>query len=538
MVLEHSPSLRVRLNDIDYINVAPGALDNSSLNRVPVLRIYGDSSTGQKACVHVHNVYPYFYIEYCGDSVDATTGLSHTHPFRVLHMLMLIATVKRYISKLFHSLNQALTVSLQRKTNNHSAVFIRAIILVKGVHFYGFHASHSPFLKIYLADPSVVSRAAAILQTGTVMSTRFRVFESHISYPLQFMCDFNLYGCGWLELGEVWQREDRSLLFASADKESDAHFKPSPYFRQTHMQLEVDVAAHQILNRHGLSERNIHHELKIPALPPPSESLVASVRELWDDERRRRVSHGLAPSPEIPADPSERSRGKGGDWVQEAEFWDGIRMRLQREGKNAPTLAAAGDWERYVMTTFESIEALWEDIHKVWKPAPREPQAHSAGSSHETTAEVDEPNSFEPMTQLSIIPDIASDHDGIDVDEVMLATQAVKRFIADEQGRDHEADTPHVPLDTNAEEEVGETAADFNDLDGRPVTPHKQASSARASPFKTPSKRPLPTSRPGTPYRPLLPTTLGTPLKAANPFFSAFGHLTAYVTCHYTKLMR
>lgn len=58
--------LRVRLNQIDYTLIPPGDLDNSNLPRVPVLRIFGSSSTGQTACVHIHQVYPYLYIEYFG----------------------------------------------------------------------------------------------------------------------------------------------------------------------------------------------------------------------------------------------------------------------------------------------------------------------------------------------------------------------------------------------------------------------------------------------------------------------------------------
>jgi DNA polymerase zeta len=60
------PTLRVRINQIDYTLVPPGPLDNSALPRVPIIRIYGASSKGMKACVHVHQVYPYFFVEYNG----------------------------------------------------------------------------------------------------------------------------------------------------------------------------------------------------------------------------------------------------------------------------------------------------------------------------------------------------------------------------------------------------------------------------------------------------------------------------------------
>ena len=71
------PNIRVRINQIDYVLQPAGALDNSNvLPRVPVIRIYGTSSIGRKACVHVHQVYPYFFLEYAG-KMDPEHGAYH-----------------------------------------------------------------------------------------------------------------------------------------------------------------------------------------------------------------------------------------------------------------------------------------------------------------------------------------------------------------------------------------------------------------------------------------------------------------------------
>ncbi len=243
--------------------------------------------------------------------------------------------------------------------------FIRAVLLVKGIHFYGFHSSYSPFLKIYVADPSLFSRTVTLLQSGSVMSTRFRVFESHLTYIPQFLADFGLYGCGWLDLDFTLKRgvdEDEEIGFTS--------LPTSPHFRQSRMPLEVDAQAYHILNRHKLTARNYHHELKIPAPAMPNEPFVLSVRELWEDERKRRVARGLPPSPELPIDPSESSRGHGADWVSEARWWDAIRKRIEQERRDMKMDEPLGAWTRYIMSAFESVEALWEDEFKVWKPEP------------------------------------------------------------------------------------------------------------------------------------------------------------------------
>lgn len=58
--------LRVRINQIDYSLQPSDVLDNTVLPRVPIIRIYGESSVGKKTCVHIHQVYPYFFVEYTG----------------------------------------------------------------------------------------------------------------------------------------------------------------------------------------------------------------------------------------------------------------------------------------------------------------------------------------------------------------------------------------------------------------------------------------------------------------------------------------
>ena len=63
---QRTPALEVLLTQIDYSLNAPDVLDNTTLPKVPVLRVYGSSSLGQKCCLHIHQVYPYFFVEYTG----------------------------------------------------------------------------------------------------------------------------------------------------------------------------------------------------------------------------------------------------------------------------------------------------------------------------------------------------------------------------------------------------------------------------------------------------------------------------------------
>lgn len=330
-------------------------------------------------------------------------------------------------------MNHAISLSLKRNPNSRNSQFVRAIILVKGVHFYGFHASYSPFLKIHIADPALVNRAVTLMRSGSVMKTRFRVFESHLSFVLQFLSDFGLYGCGWIDLAELWARGQDEAQDSSEGSSPPFKSRPSPYYRQTRMPLELDVAAHQILNRHRLSARTANSKLTIPAPPLPEEPVVLSVRELWEDERRRRVQRGLSPSPPMPKDPSERSRGPGGGWSAEARLWDEFRKRIERERQMDPAPIEEQGWERWVMTTFESLEALWEDQWRVWRPRPRDAQQQET-QVNDSAAEMEE-NPYEaPATGLSSQPERGRAADvGLEVDEDMLSSQELSLLVEREE---------------------------------------------------------------------------------------------------------
>jgi DNA polymerase zeta len=322
------------------------------------------------------------------------------------------STVRRYIARLTDSLNYAIAISLKRDPQSSKSRFVRAVILVKGIHFYGFCSGYSPFLKIYIADPALMNRAVAIMQSGSVMGTPLRTFENHLSYILQFLCDFGLYGCGWMQLEDVWQRGlDEDVNHPTPIPP----FKPSVYFRQSRMALEFDTIAPLIMNRHNISPRHLHHRLTIPQPPSSSEPLVLGVRELWDDERRRRIAAGLPPSPDFPQDPSANSRGKGGGWVAEARWWDHLRQRIEKD-RNIMADTSDSGWERWIMTTFESVEGLWEDEYRVWKPnrkaQEQNPYADSNGSS---------PQDVKPTSQSSV-----------EVDTELLFSQELS--VLEEQG--------------------------------------------------------------------------------------------------------
>ncbi|KAI8913176.1 hypothetical protein BC831DRAFT_517231, partial [Entophlyctis helioformis] len=198
------PFVSLRIVSLDYYMAVPhpsldgqssgsgsttGSSGSSSTSdartaKVPVIRIFGSSPAGQKICLHLHQIYPYLYIPYRGPAEPQEDK-------------------ERYIVRLGLSINQALHFALNangksRYPPNHA--FVAAIVLVKGIAYYGFHAGYSLFLKISLFDPGLITRLATLLQSGAVLGSVFDVLEAHIPYLLQFLVDYNLHGMDYLHL--------------------------------------------------------------------------------------------------------------------------------------------------------------------------------------------------------------------------------------------------------------------------------------------------------------------------------------------------
>uniref|UniRef100_A0A0B7JWS1 DNA polymerase n=1 Tax=Bionectria ochroleuca TaxID=29856 RepID=A0A0B7JWS1_BIOOC len=201
---------RVRLNCIDHYQATPTRYDPQLRNdvrpfniskqpKVPVIRVFGSTETGQKVCAHIHGAFPYLYIEYDGHLAQDSVGA--------------------YIYRLHLAIDQALAVSYRRNQFDNNARYVARITLVKGVPFYGFHVGYKFYLKIYMFNPVVMTRLTDLLQQGAIMKRQFQPYEAHLQYLLQFMTDYNLYGCEFIDASNTKFRApvpDPKLVFSMA----------------------------------------------------------------------------------------------------------------------------------------------------------------------------------------------------------------------------------------------------------------------------------------------------------------------------------
>ncbi|OQS06869.1 hypothetical protein THRCLA_01100 [Thraustotheca clavata] len=224
---------------------------------VPVLRVYGATPEGLKCCLHVHGVFPYFYMRCEGDPTFDDAN----------QLVQLLSTIAKDIENALRSAQENKRANLPPS--------IAKLVIVKGIPFYGYHAQEMFFIKVFYYDPSKCSRLVQIVESGLVANRIFQPFEAHIPYLLQMFVDYHIEGMNYINI--------RDFKFRSQFDPSQTDW---PY-RQSNCAIESDVSCKSILNCINTAKDGCY----VPAL-----------NSLWEEEKQRRKNQGLTATPEV--DPS------------------------------------------------------------------------------------------------------------------------------------------------------------------------------------------------------------------------------------------
>ncbi|WFD34379.1 DNA-directed DNA polymerase [Malassezia cuniculi] len=272
--------MRVVVAHVEY-----GLYRGDDGKHTPIFHVHGATPEGTRCCVHVHGVYPYFYIDYTGKLEPEA------------------------VRQATESLRSRLDGAIGRR-------IVVAIHLCKGTPFYGFHERHSYYLKVSYSDPYIRTRLAGALESGTTGRV-VQPYEMHIPYELQLMSDFGIAGCAEMDIENISFRRP-------CPKGHVENNRP----RLSTAPLEVDVDASHILNRKRAGT---------------SDLLVPSLRILWEQDAARRRKLGVEPA----ATPQREQRARAFPWLAEqryAEKLANLRSEAVQPLGDIPTLDRWVPW--------------------------------------------------------------------------------------------------------------------------------------------------------------------------------------------------
>ncbi|ODV60720.1 DNA-directed DNA polymerase, partial [Ascoidea rubescens DSM 1968] len=246
-------------------------------NVVPVIRIFGSLKTGHTVLVHIHGVYPYFFLDFKNILVRENV-LKKKYSDK--------ENSDKYIddSKYDFTRNNYFKYNSTKQRKNFK--YIADVSVVKSTPFYGYNIGYKLFYKVSLLSPVYHSKLVNIINENTITSPllkNIKIYESHIPYILQFLTDFNLFGCSWLNI-------DKNLIFlrnpifnikiSPSDNEKDKpenqnqnqNNNANEIINQNNSNvllnikrigrtfLEIDIPCQSISNRSKLKKRDLHHD--------------------------------------------------------------------------------------------------------------------------------------------------------------------------------------------------------------------------------------------------------------------------------------
>lgn len=287
-----------------------------------MIRVFGPSDQGLNCVAHIHGVFPYFFVECKSHQINESE------------------------KNLEDLINNAMAHLFGRNPGDPSSIFVAKIETCKGVPFYGYNVGWQLFHKVSLLNPSFVTKCADLLVSGKAAGYPIQTFESHIPYILAFLADYNLSGCGWMQIGEYKTR------------------KPEKKDGQVPRSIEIDVNCLDILDRNSLYEENVHQTMD---LQRSATVKIGRLREIRTKDNERRAAIGAKEYEKI----ETPFNGQEAEWEMTADYLPKLEQRIaQSTSLFVGTLSKEAFVERN-LNEYPDIPTAFELVGPITSPTSK-----------------------------------------------------------------------------------------------------------------------------------------------------------------------
>jgi len=156
IVMEEESCLSMHVVSLDYYMLRHHKsydFIQSSEDKVPIIRVYGSTPTGQRCVAHIHGIYPYLYFRPSNiNDLTFDTRLqvdSYLLPFH-----------KRLEEEIFKRISKPVEINGKDRKHRH----IHRLEVVYKKLLYGYWPDPKFFIKVYLRSPWDVNTIVSILE--------------------------------------------------------------------------------------------------------------------------------------------------------------------------------------------------------------------------------------------------------------------------------------------------------------------------------------------------------------------------------------
>jgi DNA polymerase elongation subunit (family B) len=197
------PFVSVNVVSIDYV-MAYSRKSNSYLKMEgdemrPVVRVFGSTPHGQRACVHIHGFLPSFYFR--PRLIKEQQQYFKTQEQVETYLDRMREKIEKFLNDEERRKRYADNTKEQKEYRNKK--FIAAIETYTSRTIYGYHNEEYVFVKLTVYNPASIRSICTLLETGGLaIGVVMQPYESHITYVNKFLVDYNIKPMGWLHLGD------------------------------------------------------------------------------------------------------------------------------------------------------------------------------------------------------------------------------------------------------------------------------------------------------------------------------------------------
>ncbi|WKX99192.1 hypothetical protein Q1695_014235 [Nippostrongylus brasiliensis] len=263
------PVFKIRNVLCEYTMGLPSAVNRAlyadSKHQVPTFHIFGITSEGKKACVHVHGVLPYLLLR-VGADFTPTLGRLMTE-------------------KLNRLIQREMALKDGSKEMRSFSDYVCRIEPVVGKSIYGYHEEDEQFAKIFFYNPFYRAKLFDALARELDEFPIMQPFEAHTPFILQFFIDNSIFGMDEIFFKRVQYRvatqsdsQDMIIEGLSVGEVLNSNSLLSPLTPVSSCTVECDAFVGDIMNKE-LHSANVH-------------SCNPGLEYIWREEAARCAAQG------------------------------------------------------------------------------------------------------------------------------------------------------------------------------------------------------------------------------------------------------